>query len=131
MPTLTAPQAIAAARALDTSLPLWEGGMVELAESEDFYDYERQEIMSEEVARYLAIFEQWLKDLVPHLGEPSFVGRPDKVEALANAEGRRVAAWQQLVPPLFLSVCHPDRELPIYVFLAQIPAPDQDDDATA
>ena len=131
MPTLTAPQAIAAARAIDPDLGLWEGGMVELAESEDFDDYERQEVMSEEYEEYQAIFEQWLKDLVPHLGEPSYVGAPGKVEALADLEGWRIAAWQQQVPPLYLSVWHPDKETPLYVFLAPLPAPDQDDDATA
>ena len=130
MPALTPAQAIAAARANDPTLSLWEGGMVELAESEDFDDYERQEIMSEEYAAYLAIFEQWLADLTPHLGEPSYVGRPAKVEALAHLEGLRVAAWQQSTPPLYLSVWHPDKETPIYVFLAQLPPPDQDDEAS-
>ena len=131
MPTLTATQAIAAARAIDPGLSLWEGGMVELAESEDFYDYERQEIMSEEYAAYQAIFEQWLTDLKPHLGEPSHVGKPEKVDALAHLEGWRVATWQQQVPPLYLSVWHSDKEDPIVVFLAPLPPPDQDGDAAS
>jgi hypothetical protein len=128
MPAITPAQAIAAARALDPTLPAWQGNLVELAESKDFDDYERQEVMSEEYAAYQAIFEQWLTDLKPHLGEPSHVGKPEKVEALAHLEGWRIAAWPQLVPPLYLSVWHCDKETPIVVFLAQLTPPDPDDE---
>ena len=41
---------------------------------------------------------------------------------MEDTEGLKIAAWQQQVPPLYLSVWHADRELPIVVFLGRLPS---------
>jgi hypothetical protein len=121
-PTSRIEQVIAAARALGADASPGNGECVVLDESEDFYDYDRQELFSEEYAHYTQAFHECLKELVPHLGTPTYVGRPEASDVLQDAEGFKIAAWQQLVPPLYLSVWHADRELPIVVFLGRLPS---------
>ena len=93
-----------------------------LDESEDFDDYERQELFSEEYARYGKVFDESLKELTPHLGTPTYAGRPETSNGLEDTESLKIAAWQQLAPPLYLSLWHADRELPIVVFLGRLPS---------
>jgi len=122
MSTSPIEQAIATARALAADASPWNGEFALLDESEDFDDYERQELFSEEYERYGKVFDERLKELTTHLGAPTYVGRPEASDGLEEAEGLKIAAWQQHVPPLYLSVWHPDREEPIVVFLGRLPS---------
>ena len=121
MATSRIEQVIAAARALGADASPWNGECVVLDESEDFYNDDRQELFSEEYAHYTQVFDERLKELAPHLGTPTYVGRPEASDDLRDAEGFKIAAWQQQVPRLYLSVWHADRELPIVVFLGRLP----------
>jgi hypothetical protein len=118
----TPEQAIAAARALEANANAWAHEFVLLEESEDFDDYERQELFSEEYERYEGVFDEWLAKLTPHLGAPTYLGNPEANDDLPGAEGWKVAAWQGQEPQLYLSVWHADRELPIVVFLGRLPS---------
>ena len=117
------PRAIADACALEPGLGLLtDWALVELDESEDFEDYERQELFAQEYAAYVQVFDGRVKELAAHLGQPDFVRRPTPDEEERGVEGMKIAAWTKHSPPLYAGVWHPDRELPIYVFLALWPA---------
>jgi hypothetical protein len=93
-----------------------------LDEPEDLDDHERQELFSEEHARYAQVFDEHMKQLTPHLGTPTYVGRPETSDRLEDTEGTKIAARQQQAPPLYSSVWHADRALPIVVLLGRLPS---------
>ncbi len=75
----------------------------------------------EDFERMKEVFEASVRDLTAHLGKPDFLGEPLPYDDFPGFHGDTIAVWRNHTPPLYASLWWPDKEMPIYVFLAQVP----------
>jgi hypothetical protein len=85
--------------------------------------WQDRELWEREFLAMSKVFDDRVRELAIHLGQPDYLGAPQPWQDFPGIVGETIARWRHHAPPLYASLFAPDTDLPISVFLAKVPEP--------